>query len=76
MFVVHFMDLYRWLQSSKYTTNMEYHNLSFPRIDKNIINVNNGKMAEWIKNVIHNVLKLTWFANAGYLASDKDWVSS
>ena len=34
MFLVHFMDLYRWLQSSKYTTTMEYHNLSFPRIDR------------------------------------------
>ena len=28
-------------------------------VDKNIININNGKMTEGIENIIHNVLELT-----------------
>ena len=30
------------------------------RVNKNIININNGEMTEEVKNVIHDVLKLTW----------------
>ena len=29
-------------------------------INKNIINVNNGKMTEKIENIIHNILEFTW----------------
>ena len=29
-------------------------------INKNIININNGEMAERIENIIHNVLEFTW----------------
>ena len=30
------------------------------RVNKNIININNGEITEGVKNVIHDVLKLTW----------------
>ena len=29
-------------------------------INKNIININNGEMAERIENIIHNFLEFTW----------------
>ena len=29
------------------------------RVDKNIININNGEVTECVKNIIHDVLKLT-----------------
>ena len=30
------------------------------RVNKNIININNGEMTEGIKNIIHDILKLNW----------------
>ena len=30
------------------------------RVDKNIININNGEVTERVKNVIHDILKFAW----------------